>query len=69
MEFEIKRYEQNPRPVVYLIPSEAALAQKYIMGLIQAKRENVDMSKMTREQIMDRIEQIGGGRDEAETLF
>jgi uncharacterized protein YfeS len=54
---------------VYLIPSEAALAQKYIMGLIQAKRENVDMSKMTREQIMDRIEQIGGGRDEAETLF
>ncbi len=39
IEFEIKRLEKSPRPINYLNPKEASTAKKYIMGLVEAKKQ------------------------------
>jgi hypothetical protein len=71
IEFDVKRMDYHLRPLTYLKPKEASLAKKYIMGLCEAKRENIDLSKLTVEQIRGRLEEIGESQpqDEAESLF
>ena len=71
IEFEVKRLGYQIRPVTYLWPKEASRAKKFIMGLCEAKREGVDMSKLTVDQIKGRLEEIGESQpqDEAESLF
>jgi|SRR5688572_17415747 len=59
MNFEVKRYTKNPRPIVYLSPRRANKARQYIMGLVQAKRAGIDLSKLTTDQIRERLEEIG----------
>ena len=70
MDFNVKR-SANPRPITFLKPSEASLAKKYIMGLCEAKKENVDLSRLNVEQIKARLEEIGESQpqDETESLF
>ncbi len=69
MEFEVKRISKKPRPIEYLKPKDATMAKKYIMGLVEAKKANIDLSKLTTQQIKEKLEEIGKARDEAETLF
>lgn len=69
IEFEIKDLEENPSPTTFLWPGEASLAKKYIMGLMQARRNGVDLQSLTSGQLKKRLEELGGGEAEAETLF
>lgn len=69
MEFEVKRISKKPRPIAYLKPKEATMAKKYIMGLVEAKKANIDLSKLTTEQIKEKLEEIGKADEEAESLF
>lgn len=69
IEFKVKRFGQNIRPITYLLPKEATLAKKYILGLIEAKNAKIDMSKLNVFQIKDKLEEIGQTGEEAENLF
>ncbi|MFI5241013.1 MAG: hypothetical protein ACHQUA_01115 [Microgenomates group bacterium] len=69
MEFDIKRIEKRLRPVTYLDPKEASMAKKYIMGLLEAKKAEIDMSKLNTQGIREKLEQIGQDQEEAENLF
>jgi hypothetical protein len=69
MEFEVKRLSKKPRAIVYLNPKDATIAKQYIMGLVEAKKANVDLSKLTAEQIKERLEEIGKASEEVENLF
>ncbi len=69
LELEVRGFEQNPNPTVFLWPEHATKAEKYILGLIKSKREGVDLTKLTVKDIKNRIEQIGGGEEEATTVF
>ena len=69
IEFDVKRAREKPRPVVYLHPSEASLAKKYIIGLVQAKKAGVDFSNLTTKEIRNKLEEIGAAEEEAENLF
>lgn len=46
LEFEVRGYDRNPRPVTHLDPLEAEKAERYILGLVNAKRERVDLSRV-----------------------
>ena len=69
LELEVKRMIKKPRPIEYLSPKQATLAKKYIMGIIEAKKANIDFSKLTAGQIRERLEEIGKADDEADSLF
>ncbi len=69
IEFKVKRFGHEIRPITYLLPKEATLAKKYILGLIEAKKANIDMSKLTVYQIREKLEEIGKTEEEAENLF
>ena len=69
IEFEIKRISKKPRPISYLRPKEATLAKKYIMGLVEAKSAKIDLSKLSTQQIREKLEEIGKADEEVETLF
>src|SRR5258706_784937 len=69
MEFEVRRLFKKPRPIAYISPKAATIAKKYIMGLVEAKKANINMSKLTVEQIRERLEQIGKADEEVESLF
>ncbi len=59
MNFEVRRFAKNPRPIQYLSPKKANKARQYIIGLVQAKRAGIDLSHLTANQIRDRLEDIG----------
>jgi hypothetical protein len=67
--FEVKRLDQNPRPITFLSPREATIAKKYITGILTAKKAGVDLSKLGSIETKKRLKKIGTGEDEAETLF
>jgi len=69
IEFEVKRIYKKPSSISYLKPKEATKVKKYIMGLVEAKKAGIDLSKLTTQQIKDKLEEIGGADEEAETLF
>ena len=69
MEFELKGYERNPRPTTHFWPEHASKAEHYILGLIKAKRDKVDLTKLTTIQVRKRLEGIGSAEEEFETLF
>lgn len=59
IEFKVKRFGKNIRPITHLSHAEASLAKKYIVGLIEAKKAKIDMSKLTVDQIRAKLEEIG----------
>lgn len=69
MEFEIKGYETNPGPVTFLWPYEATRAKQYILGLMDAKKEKVDLTKVSAEKVKKKFREIGEAKDDTETLF
>lgn len=69
MEFEVVGYEENPRPVTTLNPTDAIKAQKYVVGLIRAKRENIDLSAISNDTVRDKLEEISAEETEAAKIF
>lgn len=69
MEIAVMRSHPGPRPILYLHPKEATLAKKYILGLMETKKANIDISKLTKEQVREKLEKIGRASDETEDLF
>lgn len=56
-------FEQNPPPIQYLRKKSAIKLKRMIMGLIMCNKEGVDLSKMTRQEILVKIEEIGSFRE------
>lgn len=66
--FELTGYENNPGGITHLWPGDAAKAKRYIMGLLNAKKQGVDVSKIPVEEIKENLEEIGKSTGEIETL-
>lgn len=66
--FEITGFETNPGDITHLWPGDAAKAKRYIMGLIEAKKENIDLSPVKPSEIRDQVEEIGRSTGDIETL-
>ncbi len=69
MEFEVIRFEEPPANLNYLPPQKAAKAKRYISGILQAKKEGVDLSKLDLTQTRNKLEQIGSSKEEITKLW
>ena len=52
-------FQQNPPPVTFLFKKEAIKANRIIVGLIICHKEKIDLSGMSREEILRKSEEIG----------
>lgn len=52
-------FQQNPPSVKYLKKQEALKARRIIMGLIICHKEKVNLSKISKEELLDKVEEIG----------
>jgi hypothetical protein len=52
-------FQQNPPSVSYLKKAEARRARRIIMGLILCDKEDIDLTGMSREDILKKVEEIG----------
>jgi len=52
-------FQQNPPPVAHLNKNDAIKAKRIIVGLTICHKENIDLSGLSREQILKKIEEIG----------
>lgn len=57
--FSANKFINMKRPLTYLKPEEAKKARQYIMGLVQAKKAKIDLSKLTLQEIRIKLEEIG----------
>lgn len=69
LEFEIKQFEKNPRPVNFLWPTEADTARKYIMALTQAKRAGINFANLDSREVLKKLKKIGEEEDDLESIF
>lgn len=69
MEFEIKRLEENPSPITFLWPDQADKASKYIMGLVGADRERLDLNEMPFKEVKKKIKIIGESEEDTRSVF
>lgn len=49
----------NKLSVKYLHKADAARARRLIQGLVDANKQGIDLSKMTADEIIDNLEQVG----------
>jgi hypothetical protein len=68
LSFELTGYETNPGSIEFLWPEDAAKAKRYIIGLINAKKQGIDVNKVPIEEMADDLEEIGKTTGEIETL-
>lgn len=66
--FEITGFDENPGNITHLWPETAAKIKRYVVGLIQARKQNVDLSLISADEIRDYVEDIGKTSGEIETL-
>lgn len=59
IDFEIKGYETNPSSVTHLWGGDAFTALIYMLGIIQAYKNKIDLSKIPTDKIMYKLEEIG----------
>jgi len=52
-------YQQNPPPVNFLNKKDAQRLKQIIIGLLICHKEKIDLSKMSTEQILEHVEEIG----------
>jgi hypothetical protein len=62
--FEVRGYAKNPYPITYIWPNEADKAKNYIMALLDARNENIDLSNINRNILIKRLEEIGKSRED-----
>lgn len=68
LSFEITGYETNPGDIEFLWASDAAKAKRIIMGLVNARKQGVDVSKIPLEELKSDLEEIGKTTGDIETL-
>lgn len=56
---EIRGYEQNPRSITFLKPHQATLAETYVLGIIRAKNEKIDLSQIPIQLLRIKLKEIG----------
>ena len=69
MEFDANLFTHAPSPLTHLYPKEANKAKKYIIGLMQAVNSGVDLSKLSIDEVREKLEKIGNIEDETAYLF
>jgi len=57
--FEIRGFETNPAVLTHLRRKEAGRAEQYILGLIKAKNEGINLSKIPINILREKLENIG----------
>lgn len=62
--FEITGYERNPDVIRPFWPGETVKIKRIILGLVIAKAEGIDLTKLTKEDLINEIENIGKGHAE-----
>jgi hypothetical protein len=55
-----------PDPIRFLRISQARLARRYILALIECKKSNIDLSAFTQEELRRKLLEIGMVRDHVE---
>lgn len=68
LSLELTGYENNPDDITHLWPEDAARVKRYILGLIHATKQGVDVSKIPLEELKENVEEIGRTSGEIETL-
>ena len=69
LEFEVTRFTDPPSTLTHLNPSKAAKAKRYITGIMQAKKEDIDLTKLGLNDLRTRLEKIGGSANETIKLI
>jgi hypothetical protein len=59
LQFEVIGFETNPDPITHIQKSQAIKARKVITGLMTLKKQRIDLSGISTEELMQKIEQIG----------
>jgi cell fate (sporulation/competence/biofilm development) regulator YmcA (YheA/YmcA/DUF963 family) len=59
LEFEIEGYERNPDPIRYFKRAEAVRAKRIIVGLIETQRQEIDLTKIDKEDALKKLEEVG----------
>jgi hypothetical protein len=59
LEFELRGYEKNPRPVKFLPKKAALIAQQIITGLILANHQHLDLTHLSQEKVVETAINIG----------
>ncbi len=59
LQFEIEGYEANPQPLKHLKRLDAIKAKRIIEGLIILKEKNIDTSKLSDQQLVNKAIQFG----------
>lgn len=49
----------KPEPLRFLRPKDATLARRYILALVECKKNNVDLSKYTLRELKRKLNRIG----------
>lgn len=69
MSFEVRGFEQNPNAVTFLWPEKATEAKVCILGILNVKKQNLDISKIPVELLKEKLTQIGEAEEEINTLL
>ncbi len=56
---EIGGYETNPGPIKFLPKGDAVKLRRLIFGLMEAKKENIDLGSIPINELVPKLEQIG----------
>jgi|JI10StandDraft_1071094.scaffolds.fasta_scaffold877807_2 hypothetical protein len=59
LRFETKGLEQNPEPLTMLPTHAAQYAKNLIFGLMAAEKNGIDLSHLSRDDILDKLVEIG----------
>jgi hypothetical protein len=69
LSFEVRGFEENPTPISHLWPEHAGKAERRIMGLLSAKREYIETSKIPTKKLAEEAKKIGDSEEKPENLF
>ncbi len=59
---EINGYNENPTAVKFLRKQDAIRARRIITGLVACDKEGIDLSPLSYEQVVHKVEEIGRAR-------
>jgi hypothetical protein len=56
---EIQGFNQNPEIIKFLWNADARRAKRYALALIKCHKEGIDLSDLTQEELVVKLEEIG----------
>ena len=60
LQFKVRYYKNDPKPITYLRKDEALKARKIITGLIICKKNDIDLDGLDNQKIIAKLEELGG---------